>query len=386
MKEVGDFSFQEENQPTIETTPNPTTRYVDIISSWLDQDDTYNPSSSFPQELQDLQMLDDPLFQFITSDLDSNLFSLQPPRPHTHESLLDFPSFDPGRPSTESVQISVDTTLITHNHLEVDVRDAFVDDGNYLSLLIAPEESQDSIDDHVFQSIMDSTTPTALDSVEVDTPQPINTNAVDHATATEPQRYVEEDDEEATDDDPKPSVPSCKNLVSERNRRKRLSQQLLALRSLVPNITKMDKRSVLVDALSYLKGIHEETAQLQKELKQQQPPSLINLPETWPDNPIPNPRNRRGSASNITSRPKTKIIEMETEKMEDRRYVVKITCKGSTGVGGEILRVVESLGFEITYTALERIKPQLLLTTVFVRVSSYPFLLIYSSSLIPVNV
>ncbi|XP_010249626.1 PREDICTED: transcription factor FER-LIKE IRON DEFICIENCY-INDUCED TRANSCRIPTION FACTOR-like [Nelumbo nucifera] len=353
--EVGAFSFQEQNQATL----NPRPRYLDMISSWLDQDDIYNPT--FPQEVE---MLNDPLFQFITSDLESNLFS-HPPRPDTDESLVHLHDFDP-QPSPESVQ-SVDTKL-TQNQMLVDVCDAFLD-SDYLGL-IAPAESQGSIDDHVFQSIMDSTTPTLVDSVEVDTPQPINTNAVDNATTTEPQPYVEEDDEEATDDDPKPGVPSCKNLISERNRRKRLSQQLLALRALVPNITKMDKRSVLVDALSYLKGIHEEIARLQKGVKQQQQPkTLNNLPETWPDNPTSIPRTRRrGSASNATSRTKPHIIEMETEKMEDRRFIVKITCKGGSGAGGEVLRVMESLGFEITYTSLERIKPQFIQTTVFFRV------------------
>ena len=48
--------------------------------------------------------------------------------------------------------------------------------------------------------------------------------------------------------------------------------------------------------------------------------------------------------------------------------MVKITCKGGAGVGAEVLRVIESLGFEITYTALEHIKPLHVLTTVFIRV------------------
>ncbi|KAK9138026.1 hypothetical protein Sjap_008620 [Stephania japonica] len=139
---------------------------------------------------------------------------------------------------------------------------------------------------------------------------------------------------------------NCKNLVSERNRRKRLSQQLLALRALVPNITKMDKRSVLVDALNYLRSIQEETSRLVKELKQLDSASIG----------IETKKDHNGS-------------QIETEKIEDRRFVVKMSCKGGgIGVGGDVLHVFESLGFEITYSTMQRLKPNETNAEMFIRV------------------
>lgn len=68
-------------------------------------------------------------------------------------------------------------------------------------------------------------------------------------------------------------------------------------------------------------------------------------------------------------------MQIETEKMDERRFIVKMTCKGGAGAGGEVLHMIESMGLEITYVALEQIEPQLYVTTIFIRVT--PFELSY---------
>ncbi|KAH6800463.1 hypothetical protein C2S52_000927 [Perilla frutescens var. hirtella] len=63
-----------------------------------------------------------------------------------------------------------------------------------------------------------------------------------------------------------------KNLMSERNRRKRIKDGELALRALVPKITKIDKVATLVDAADYIKELlktirnyHDELQELEEE-------------------------------------------------------------------------------------------------------------------------
>ncbi|XP_058069548.1 transcription factor bHLH35-like isoform X2 [Magnolia sinica] len=79
----------------------------------------------------------------------------------------------------------------------------------------------------------------------------------------------------------------CKNLLSERNRRKRLNQQLLSLRSLVPWMSKMDKRSVLIDATAYLRSLHEEMDQIKRELSAQEASESSTI--TSSESPLPSP-------------------------------------------------------------------------------------------------
>ncbi|KAI3831839.1 hypothetical protein MKX03_022211 [Papaver bracteatum] len=202
-------------------------------------------------------------------------------------------------------------------------------------------------------------------------------------TATATNCSVADDDDEMEEDidgEPKTGTVNCKNLVSERNRRKRLSQQLLDLRALVPNFTKMDKRSVLVDAISYLSNMQEETKKIKKEIKeqhllQQQQPRLINnvIMEGDEDEDdheldLSDDTRARTRVPGTASKPKAQIIEIDVEKMEEKRFVVKITCNGAKGVAGDIFRVMETLGFEINYAALDQTKPQQVLSTVFIKV------------------
>ncbi|KNA14781.1 hypothetical protein SOVF_104590 isoform A [Spinacia oleracea] len=62
------------------------------------------------------------------------------------------------------------------------------------------------------------------------------------------------------------SSMTSKNIVSERKRRQKLNERLFALRAVVPNITKMDKASIIKDAISYIKELHEQERRIKSDI------------------------------------------------------------------------------------------------------------------------
>ncbi|CAK8561678.1 unnamed protein product [Lathyrus sativus] len=76
----------------------------------------------------------------------------------------------------------------------------------------------------------------------------------------------DEEDEEGTVKEPKKEMYHAKNLNTERNRRSRIKKGLFTLRSLVPNITKMDRAAIVDDAIEYIKELQRQKIELQEKV------------------------------------------------------------------------------------------------------------------------
>ncbi|KAI3923936.1 hypothetical protein MKW98_012725, partial [Papaver atlanticum] len=335
------------------------------ISSWLDLDDP----NIIPQELQqllDLQMLDTNTTDTITNIEYEHPYSecnlpLNLPRPDS-SFPLDLHEFD-------NIIISPPEDHYYHpilpGHDEVILDQPVDNDANcetYLNVMAESSLQSVGVDQH-FQTDSDnlitmaSIAPTPVSEHvpqqlrlkkqklhNIEKPPKSSTKRHNQSTttaaATATNTSVADDDddmEEDIDGEPKTGTVNCKNLVSERNRRKRLSQQLLDLRALVPNITKMDRRSVLVDAISYLRNMQEETKMMEKELKekhllQKHQPRFINNDimegdedEDDHEHDLSDDTRATPSVSGTASKPKPQIIE--TEFLFKSKSFVKVSCR-----------------------------------------------------------
>ncbi|AED96856.1 basic helix-loop-helix (bHLH) DNA-binding superfamily protein [Arabidopsis thaliana] len=146
------------------------------------------------------------------------------------------------------------------------------------------------------------------------------------------------------------SSPASKNIVSERNRRQKLNQRLFALRSVVPNITKMDKASIIKDAISYIEGLQYEEKKLEAEIRELEstPKSSLSFSKDFDRDllvPVTSKKMKQLDSGSSTSL--IEVLELKVTFMGERTMVVSVTCNKRTDTMVKLCEVFESLNLKI---------------------------------------
>nr|ASW18440.1 aborted microspores protein [Tapiscia sinensis] len=176
--------------------------------------------------------------------------------------------------------------------------------------------------------------------------------------------------------------PQSKNLVAERRRRKKLNDRLYTLRGLVPKISKLDKASILGDAIEFVKELQKQAKELQDELEEHsdddgnKTTGMINGNHNNVQSEILNqngliigpksehnkaPNGFHVGASGSGSVPKqnqesdstndgTQQMEAQVEvaQIDGNEFFVKVFCEHKAGGFVRLLETLNSLGLQVT--------------------------------------
>ncbi|KAK2447074.1 hypothetical protein P8452_11457 [Trifolium repens] len=131
------------------------------------------------------------------------------------------------------------------------------------------------------------------------------------------------------------------HIVAERKRREKLSQRFIALSALVPNLKKMDKASVLGEAIRYLKQMEEKVNVLEEEKKRKKSvESVVIVKKSQLSyNDV------EDSSSDNTTFDET-LPEIEARFCE-RSVLIRLHCLKSQGVIEKTISEIEKLHLKV---------------------------------------
>ncbi|KAK7309123.1 hypothetical protein RJT34_05611 [Clitoria ternatea] len=135
------------------------------------------------------------------------------------------------------------------------------------------------------------------------------------------------------------------HIVAERRRRENISQQFIALSALIPDLKKMDKASVLGEAIKHVKRLQEQVKVLEEKSKRKRTESVVYIEKSkmCSDEDVSDTSSISGDGNSYDpSKTNASMPEVEARVLE-RNVLIRIHCEKQKGVLMHILKEIENL-------------------------------------------
>ncbi|XP_022899151.1 transcription factor bHLH18-like isoform X1 [Olea europaea var. sylvestris] len=129
------------------------------------------------------------------------------------------------------------------------------------------------------------------------------------------------------------------HIIAERKRREKLSQRFIALSALVPGLKKMDKVSVLGDAIKYLKQLQDQVKNLEEQTRKKSMESVVFVKkyELCADG------ESSSSEENFSGSPIDEPLPEIEARFSDKEVLIRVHCERKKGILDKIVAEIEKL-------------------------------------------
>lgn len=146
---------------------------------------------------------------------------------------------------------------------------------------------------------------------------------------------------------------ASKNMVAERKRRIKVNELLMSLRALVPNISKMDKTSILADAIAYIQTLQKKVKETEADRVSSHQPNTLQCSISSANQLISRSRIESVEMGKYEKKNQAqqdfKILELDVDvtKVEGKTFLIRMYCKKEAGLILQLTRALDFLELDI---------------------------------------
>ncbi|KAK4781040.1 hypothetical protein SAY87_017146 [Trapa incisa] len=134
------------------------------------------------------------------------------------------------------------------------------------------------------------------------------------------------------------------HVIAERKRRENLSQRFIALSAVIPGLKKMDKASVLGDAVKYVKQLQERLKKLEEEVPKKTVESVVLVKKSQVSaDDMDTYSSDENSCSQLSDQ---RLPEIEA-RVSGKHVLIRVYCERHKGGLSKMLNLIEKLNLNI---------------------------------------
>ncbi|KAG5154647.1 hypothetical protein AAZX31_05G103200 [Glycine max] len=160
------------------------------------------------------------------------------------------------------------------------------------------------------------------------------------------------------------------HIIAERMRREKISQQFIALSALIPDLKKMDKVSLLGEAIRYVKQLKEQVKLLEEQSKRKNEESVMFAKKSQvflADEDVSDTSSNScefGNSDDPSSKANFLSLPEVEARVSKKNVLIRILCEKEKTVLVNIFREIEKLHLSIIYSSALSFGSSVLDTTI----------------------